>query len=125
MELGSASELCLHYPITPPILLHVERKASSLEPILVFVKDIHEARFFDPEMPFLFFGCDSFIFEYAPLLAQLNFVIATMCSKIPFISNTIMKAAGCDSFKLLVNNGAAAGQLIFHRRIAGEREAMY
>uniref|UniRef100_A0A803KQ71 Uncharacterized protein n=1 Tax=Chenopodium quinoa TaxID=63459 RepID=A0A803KQ71_CHEQI len=41
-------------------------------------------------------------------------VIAAMCSKIPFISNAIKKATGCDSFNLVVNNGAAAGQVIFH-----------
>ncbi|XP_057964618.1 adenylylsulfatase HINT3 [Malania oleifera] len=44
-------------------------------------------------------------------------VVAAMCSKIPFISNAIMKATGCDSFNLLVNNGAAAGQVIFHAHI--------
>nr|KYP48196.1 hypothetical protein KK1_030148 [Cajanus cajan] len=37
-----------------------------------------------------------------------------MCSKVPFISNAIMKATGCSSFNLLVNNGAAAGQVIYH-----------
>ncbi|CAJ2670048.1 adenylylsulfatase HINT3 isoform X2 [Trifolium pratense] len=41
-------------------------------------------------------------------------VIAAMCSKVPFISNAIMKATGCNSFNLLINNGAAAGQVIFH-----------
>ncbi|GAB2282423.1 Histidine triad nucleotide-binding protein 3 [Dionaea muscipula] len=44
-------------------------------------------------------------------------VIAAMCSKIPFITNAIKKATGCDSFNLLVNNGAAAGQVIFHTHI--------
>lgn len=44
-------------------------------------------------------------------------VVAAMCSKVPFISNAIMKATGCDSFNLLVNNGAAAGQVIFHTHI--------
>ncbi|XVF32094.1 hypothetical protein REPUB_Repub17cG0052500 [Reevesia pubescens] len=44
-------------------------------------------------------------------------VVATMCSKVPFISNAIMKATGSDSFNLLVNNGAAAGQVIFHTHI--------
>lgn len=44
-------------------------------------------------------------------------VIAAMCSKIPFISNAIKKATGCDSFNLVVNNGAAAGQVIFHTHI--------
>ncbi|KNA18295.1 hypothetical protein SOVF_072190 isoform A [Spinacia oleracea] len=44
-------------------------------------------------------------------------VMAAMCSKLPFISNAIKKAAGCDSFNLVVNNGAAAGQVIFHTHI--------
>ncbi|XVF21308.1 hypothetical protein REPUB_Repub12eG0079800 [Reevesia pubescens] len=44
-------------------------------------------------------------------------VVAAMCSKVPFIGNAIMKATGCDSFNLLVNNGAAAGQVIFHTHI--------
>nr|CAD1819960.1 unnamed protein product [Ananas comosus var. bracteatus] len=41
-------------------------------------------------------------------------VVAAMCSKVPFLSNAIMKAAQCDSFNLVVNNGSAAGQVIFH-----------
>ncbi|XP_062197457.1 adenylylsulfatase HINT3-like [Phragmites australis] len=41
-------------------------------------------------------------------------VVAAMCSKVPFLSNAIMKATECDSFNLVVNNGAAAGQVIFH-----------
>ncbi|XVF81260.1 hypothetical protein PTKIN_Ptkin15bG0141600 [Pterospermum kingtungense] len=41
-------------------------------------------------------------------------VVAAMCSKVPFIGNAIMKATGSDSYNLLVNNGAAAGQVIFH-----------
>ncbi|KAJ3671481.1 hypothetical protein LUZ60_007560 [Juncus effusus] len=41
-------------------------------------------------------------------------VVATMCSKVPFLSNAIMRATKCDSFNLLVNNGTAAGQVIFH-----------
>ncbi|KAG5567191.1 hypothetical protein RHGRI_002676 [Rhododendron griersonianum] len=41
-------------------------------------------------------------------------VIGAMCSKVPFISNAVVKATGCDSYNLLVNNGAAAGQVIFH-----------
>lgn len=40
-----------------------------------------------------------------------------MCSKVPSIGNAIMKANGSDSFNLLVNNGAAAGQVIFHTHI--------
>ncbi|KAA3474823.1 adenylylsulfatase HINT3 [Gossypium australe] len=41
-------------------------------------------------------------------------VVAAMCSKVPFISNAIIKVTGADSFNLLVNNGVAAGQVIFH-----------
>ncbi|XP_015892255.3 adenylylsulfatase HINT3 isoform X2 [Ziziphus jujuba] len=44
-------------------------------------------------------------------------VVAAMCSKVPFISSAIMKATGSDSFNLLVNNGEAAGQVIFHTHI--------
>ncbi|KAK8694156.1 hypothetical protein V6N13_071713 [Hibiscus sabdariffa] len=44
-------------------------------------------------------------------------VVAVMCSKVPFLGNAIMKATGSDSFNLLVNNGAAAGQVIFHTHI--------
>ncbi|XP_010524655.1 PREDICTED: adenylylsulfatase HINT3-like [Tarenaya hassleriana] len=44
-------------------------------------------------------------------------VVSAMCSKVPLISNAIMKATGSDSFNLLVNNGAAAGQVIFHTHI--------
>ncbi|GKC38595.1 adenylylsulfatase HINT3 [Tanacetum coccineum] len=39
-------------------------------------------------------------------------VVAAMCSKVPYISKAVMKATG--SFNLLVNNGVAAGQVIFH-----------
>ncbi|KAL0417509.1 UNVERIFIED_CONTAM: Adenylylsulfatase HINT3 [Sesamum radiatum] len=75
--------------------------------------------------------------------------IAAMCSKVPLISNAIMKATGCvnpntmltlekfeasvllaeklslsyvhaDSFNLLVNNGAAAGQVIYHIEITDD-----
>ncbi|KAH9770901.1 Adenylylsulfatase HINT3 [Citrus sinensis] len=44
-------------------------------------------------------------------------VVAAMCAKVPLISNAIMKATDADSFNLLVNNGAAAGQVIFHTHI--------
>ncbi|XP_010241513.1 PREDICTED: adenylylsulfatase HINT3 isoform X2 [Nelumbo nucifera] len=44
-------------------------------------------------------------------------VVAAMCSKVPFISKSIMRATKCDSFNLLVNSGAAAGQVIFHTHI--------
>ncbi|EOA14035.1 hypothetical protein CARUB_v10027168mg [Capsella rubella] len=44
-------------------------------------------------------------------------VVAAMCSKVPLISNAIVKATESDSFNLLVNNGAAAGQVIFHTHL--------
>ncbi|XP_010493684.1 PREDICTED: adenylylsulfatase HINT3 [Camelina sativa] len=44
-------------------------------------------------------------------------VVAAMCSKVPLISTAIVKATDSDSFNLLVNNGAAAGQVIFHTHI--------
>ncbi|KAG8371689.1 hypothetical protein BUALT_Bualt13G0114400 [Buddleja alternifolia] len=44
-------------------------------------------------------------------------IIGAMCAKVPLISNAVMKATGCDSFNLLVNNGAAAGQVIYHTHI--------
>ncbi|GMN50225.1 hypothetical protein TIFTF001_019381 [Ficus carica] len=44
-------------------------------------------------------------------------VLAAMCSKVPFISSAIVKATNSDSFNLLVNNGASAGQVIFHTHI--------
>ncbi|XP_031121650.1 adenylylsulfatase HINT3 [Ipomoea triloba] len=44
-------------------------------------------------------------------------VVAEMCSKVPLISNAVMKATESDSFNLLVNNGAAAGQVVFHTHI--------
>ncbi|KAG6677787.1 hypothetical protein I3842_14G043900 [Carya illinoinensis] len=52
--------------------------------------------------------------HFCSLKATPPHVIAAMCSKVPFISSAIMKATGCDSFNLLVNNGAEAGQVIFH-----------
>ncbi|PON75085.1 Histidine triad (HIT) protein [Parasponia andersonii] len=60
---------------------------------------------YHPKVSFFFIGDNSSI------------VIAAMCSKVPFISSAIMKATGSDSFNLLVNNGAAAGQVIFHTHI--------
>ncbi|GAB4830314.1 Histidine triad nucleotide-binding protein 3 [Ancistrocladus abbreviatus] len=56
-------------------------------------------------------------FHFSSLDATPPSVIAAMCSKIPFISNAIVKATSCDSFNLLVNNGVAAGQVIFHTHI--------
>ncbi|KAJ8748219.1 hypothetical protein K2173_000627 [Erythroxylum novogranatense] len=44
-------------------------------------------------------------------------LVAAMCSKVPFIGRAIMKATGSDSFNLLVNNGASAGQVVFHTHI--------
>ncbi|CAL9184265.1 unnamed protein product [Musa hybrid cultivar] len=44
-------------------------------------------------------------------------VVAAMCSKIPILSSCIMKATQSDSFNLLVNNGLAAGQVIFHTHL--------
>ncbi|XP_042507214.1 adenylylsulfatase HINT3 isoform X2 [Macadamia integrifolia] len=44
-------------------------------------------------------------------------VVGAMCSKVPFISNAIMRATQCDSFNLIVNSGAAAGQVIFHTHL--------
>lgn len=41
-------------------------------------------------------------------------VAAAMCAVIPILGSAIMEATRCDSFNLLVNNGAAAGQVIFH-----------
>ncbi|KAI5679911.1 hypothetical protein M9H77_01138 [Catharanthus roseus] len=44
-------------------------------------------------------------------------IVAAMCSKVPLISKAVMEATGSDSFNLLVNNGAAAGQVIFHTHV--------
>ncbi|KAK6940468.1 HIT-like domain [Dillenia turbinata] len=64
-----------------------------------------------------------FIFQMSQLREIDQSVVATMCSKVPHISKAIMKATDCesvhdvDSFNLLVNSGAAAGQVIFHTHI--------
>uniref|UniRef100_A0A5B7AB75 Putative histidine triad nucleotide-binding protein 1 n=1 Tax=Davidia involucrata TaxID=16924 RepID=A0A5B7AB75_DAVIN len=55
--------------------------------------------------------------HYSSLQATPPPVVGAMCSKVPFISNAVMKATSCDSFNLLVNNGTAAGQVIFHTHI--------
>ncbi|KAL8516564.1 hypothetical protein ACS0TY_015001 [Phlomoides rotata] len=55
--------------------------------------------------------------HYPSLDATPPSIIGSMCSKVPLISNAVMKATGCDSFNVLVNNGAAAGQVIFHTHI--------
>ncbi|KAG0488801.1 hypothetical protein HPP92_007612 [Vanilla planifolia] len=41
-------------------------------------------------------------------------VIAALCSIVPFLTGAIVTATQSDSFNLLVNNGTAAGQVIFH-----------
>ncbi|MBA0832173.1 hypothetical protein Goarm_016579, partial [Gossypium armourianum] len=72
------------------------------------------------------------ILDTRPLSPGSIQVVAAMCSKVPFISNAIIKVTGAgqctyyvleltsklqcaDSFNLLVNNGVAAGQVIFHK----------
>ncbi|XP_042017091.1 adenylylsulfatase HINT3-like isoform X2 [Salvia splendens] len=55
--------------------------------------------------------------HYPSLDATPPSIIGAMCSKVPLISNAVMKVTGCDSFNLLVNNGAAAGQVIYHTHI--------
>jgi len=55
--------------------------------------------------------------HFPSLKATPPSVVAAMCSKVPYISNAVMKATACDSFNLLVNNGKAAGQVIFHTHI--------
>ncbi|CAK9140884.1 unnamed protein product [Ilex paraguariensis] len=52
--------------------------------------------------------------HFSSLDATPPSVVGAMCSKVPLIGNAVLKATGCDSFNLLVNNGAAAGQVIFH-----------
>ncbi|KAJ7961639.1 putative Histidine triad (Hit) protein [Quillaja saponaria] len=59
----------------------------------------------------------SILFFFWHMLVWFNRVVAAMCSKVPFISSAILKSTGCDSFNLLVNNGTAAGQVIFHTHI--------
>ncbi|KAK4573666.1 hypothetical protein RGQ29_031567 [Quercus rubra] len=55
--------------------------------------------------------------HFCSLEATPPSVVAAMCSKVPFISSAIMKATDSDSFNLVVNNGASAGQVIFHTHI--------
>ncbi|KAM1660889.1 hypothetical protein ACFX2K_003827 [Malus domestica] len=55
--------------------------------------------------------------HFSSLKATPPDVVAAMCSKVPFISSAIMKATDSDSFNLLINNGRAAGQVIFHTHI--------
>ncbi|XP_058102288.1 adenylylsulfatase HINT3 isoform X1 [Magnolia sinica] len=55
--------------------------------------------------------------HFSSLVATPPSVVAAMCSTVPFLSNAIMKATHCDSFNLLVNNGADAGQVIFHTHL--------
>ncbi|XP_078433987.1 histidine triad nucleotide-binding 3 [Wolffia australiana] len=44
-------------------------------------------------------------------------VVSTLCSIIPLLSSAIMKATKSDSFNLLANSGAAAGQVVFHTHL--------
>ncbi|WRX09965.1 Histidine triad (HIT) protein - like 1 [Theobroma cacao] len=74
-----------------------------------------------PKVSLFFLGhnstiCEQIKFLFMCVLRSIQ-VVAAMCSKVPFIGNAIMKATGSDSFNLLVNNGAAAGQVIFHTHI--------
>ncbi|XAR58769.1 hypothetical protein NMG60_11014300 [Bertholletia excelsa] len=55
--------------------------------------------------------------HFPSLQATPPAVVGAMCSKVPSISNAIVKATGCDSFNLLVNNGKAAGQVIYHTHL--------
>ncbi|CAA3020489.1 adenylylsulfatase HINT3 isoform X1 [Olea europaea subsp. europaea] len=55
--------------------------------------------------------------HFSSLDATPPAIIGAMCSKVPLISNAVMKATGCDAFNLLVNNGASAGQVVFHTHI--------
>ncbi|CAI9778686.1 unnamed protein product [Fraxinus pennsylvanica] len=55
--------------------------------------------------------------HFSSLDATPPSIIGAMCSKVPLISNAVMKATGCDAFNLLVNNGAAASQVVFHTHI--------
>ncbi|XP_022847145.1 adenylylsulfatase HINT3 isoform X2 [Olea europaea var. sylvestris] len=52
--------------------------------------------------------------HFSSLDATPPAIIGAMCSKVPLISSAVMKATGCDAFNLLVNNGASAGQVVFH-----------
>ncbi|XP_020584546.1 adenylylsulfatase HINT3 [Phalaenopsis equestris] len=52
--------------------------------------------------------------HFPSLQATPPLVVSAMCSTVPFLTKAIMKATQCDSFNLLVNNGTAAGQVIFH-----------
>lgn len=76
----------------------------------------------------LHFGCKPIVFwvrhslvipksHFTSLKETPSSVVAAMSSKLPLISSAVMKATGCDSFNLLVNNGAAAGQVIYHTHI--------
>ncbi|XP_020702841.1 adenylylsulfatase HINT3 isoform X1 [Dendrobium catenatum] len=55
--------------------------------------------------------------HFPSLQATPPSVVAAMCSTVPFLTKAIMKATQCDSFNLLVNNGTAAGQVIFHTHL--------
>ncbi|KAJ0973047.1 hypothetical protein J5N97_021006 [Dioscorea zingiberensis] len=55
--------------------------------------------------------------HFPSLKATPPSVVAAMCSTVPFLSKAIMKATHCESFNLVVNNGSAAGQVIFHTHL--------
>ncbi|KAG6628915.1 hypothetical protein CIPAW_14G045900 [Carya illinoinensis] len=55
---------------------------------------------------------ESWAFSYHPKISFL--FLKSHSTTLPFISSAIMKATGCDSFNLLVNNGAEAGQTHIH-----------
>uniref|UniRef100_A0A0D9XXZ7 HIT domain-containing protein n=1 Tax=Leersia perrieri TaxID=77586 RepID=A0A0D9XXZ7_9ORYZ len=52
--------------------------------------------------------------HFPSLQSTPSSVIATICCKLPLLSNAIMKATQCDAFNVLVNNGKVAGQVVFH-----------
>ncbi|XP_057851369.1 uncharacterized protein LOC131061613 isoform X2 [Cryptomeria japonica] len=52
--------------------------------------------------------------HFSSLEVTPSAVAAAMCAIVPVLGNAIMKATCADSFNLLVNSGASAGQEIFH-----------
>lgn len=55
--------------------------------------------------------------HFPSLQATPPSVAAAMFSTVPCLTKAIMKATQSDSFNLLVNNGTAAGQVIFHTHL--------